>query len=117
MTEHHQHHHPHGHAHPPAVIGPSILRLSVIERAVIAAALIVLVWGAVHRAHHRKGIGELLTRYRLDHFRERHPMLDMTIDTSHHTAPFYERFGFRTEKFTEDGYAKGLHRHDMRLMG
>jgi hypothetical protein len=47
MTEHHHHHHPHGHAHPPAAVGPSILRLSVVERAVIAAALIVLVWGAV----------------------------------------------------------------------
>ncbi len=47
MTEHHQHHHPHGHAHPPAAIGPSILRLSTVERIAIAAVLIVLVWTSV----------------------------------------------------------------------
>lgn len=47
MTEHHHHHHPHGHAHPPASIGPSILRLSVVERLVFAAVLTGLVWAAV----------------------------------------------------------------------
>jgi hypothetical protein len=47
MTEHHHHHHPHGQAHPPAPIGPSILRLSVVERVLIAAARIALVWAAV----------------------------------------------------------------------
>jgi hypothetical protein len=47
MTEHHHHHHPHGHAHPPATIGPSILRLSALERLVCAAVLTGLVWAAV----------------------------------------------------------------------
>lgn len=46
MTEH-RHHHPHGHAHPPAAIGPSILRLSVLQRLVFAAVLTALVWAAV----------------------------------------------------------------------
>jgi hypothetical protein len=47
MTEHHHHHHPQGHAHPPAAIGPSILRLSVVQRLAFAAALTALVWAAV----------------------------------------------------------------------
>jgi hypothetical protein len=43
----HHHHHPPGQGHPPASISPSILRMSVLERLAIAAALIVVLWGAV----------------------------------------------------------------------
>jgi hypothetical protein len=46
----HVHPHPHRHpgqGHPPASVLPSILRMSVVERLAIAAALIVLLWGAV----------------------------------------------------------------------
>jgi hypothetical protein len=43
----HPHHHHPGQGHPPAAISPSILRMSVVERLAIAAALIVLLWGAV----------------------------------------------------------------------
>jgi hypothetical protein len=42
----HHHHHP-GQGHPPASISPSILRMSVLQRLAIAAALIVLLWSAV----------------------------------------------------------------------
>lgn len=52
MTSQH-HHHPEGHVHPPAAIGPSILRLSAAERIVIATALIALVWGSVIWVMHR----------------------------------------------------------------
>lgn len=75
----------------------------------------VLIWGAVHGAHHKQGLGAALTQYRLDDFRRTHPGMDITIDTSHHTAPFYERYGFRTLRITRDAYAPGLHRYDMRL--
>jgi hypothetical protein len=44
---HPRHAHRPGEGHPPAAISPSILRMSVVERLAIAAALIVLVWGAV----------------------------------------------------------------------
>ena len=48
MTEQHtHHHHPQGHAHPPAAIGPSILRMSAAQRLCFAAVLIALVWTAV----------------------------------------------------------------------
>ena len=32
---------------PPAAVSPSILRMSILERLAIAAALIALLWGAV----------------------------------------------------------------------
>jgi len=44
---HHHHHHHSGEGHPPASVSPSILRMSVVERLAIAAALIALLWGAV----------------------------------------------------------------------
>jgi hypothetical protein len=43
----HHHHHPPGQGHPPASISPSILRMSVVERLAIAAALIAVLWAAV----------------------------------------------------------------------
>jgi hypothetical protein len=46
-SQHHHHHHHPGRGHPPASVSPSILRMSVVERLAIAAALIVLLWGAV----------------------------------------------------------------------
>ena len=74
-----------------------------------------LIWGMVDSACQGQGIGGALTQHRLDGFRAAHPAMDIAIDTSHHAAPFYKRFGFVTEKFTEDGYEPGLHRYDMRL--
>ncbi len=74
-----------------------------------------LIWGMVDGARHGQGAGQALTAHRLGGFRAAHSGMDITIDTSQHTAAFYARFGFVTEKFTEDGYAPGLHRHDMRL--
>jgi hypothetical protein len=41
------HHHPPGQGHPPAAVSPSILRMSILERLAVAAALIALLWGAV----------------------------------------------------------------------
>jgi hypothetical protein len=41
------HHHPPGQGHPPAAVSPSILRMSILERLTVAAALIALLWGAV----------------------------------------------------------------------
>ena len=42
----HHHHHP-GQGHPPASISPSILRMSVVQRLAIVAAVIALLWATV----------------------------------------------------------------------
>lgn len=42
----HHHHHP-GHAHPSPHVAPSLLRLSAIQRLVVAAGLIAVLWSAV----------------------------------------------------------------------
>jgi hypothetical protein len=44
---HHHHHHPEGGRHPAAAIAPSILRMALTERLMVAAVLIVVIWLAV----------------------------------------------------------------------
>ncbi|HVG51020.1 MAG TPA: hypothetical protein VM867_05245 [Xanthobacteraceae bacterium] len=46
------HHHHAGHVHPPAQIGSSILRASAVQRLMVAAAGIALVWLGVFWAVH-----------------------------------------------------------------
>jgi predicted GNAT family N-acyltransferase len=74
-----------------------------------------LIFGMVHRDFLGHGIGQVLTEFRLADFHKAYPGMPITIDTSHHTEGFYARFGFVTERYTENGYGPGLHRHDMRL--
>jgi hypothetical protein len=55
FTQLHSHPHSHAHSHAPATPRPvpfSLLRLSMIERLVGAAALIALIWGGVFWALH-----------------------------------------------------------------
>jgi hypothetical protein len=46
MSHTHHHHHP-GRGHPPARLATSILRLSVVQRLMIAAVAIAVLWAAV----------------------------------------------------------------------
>ena len=55
MADHHHHAHAHHHhhageAHPPALVRPSLLRLSIGERLGLAAVLIALIWAAAYWA-------------------------------------------------------------------
>lgn len=43
----HHHHHAPGQGHPPATIGPSLLRMTVGARLSVAAVLIALIWAVV----------------------------------------------------------------------
>jgi hypothetical protein len=46
-THDHTHHHGPGQGHPPARIGPSLLRMTVVARLAFAAALIAVLWAVV----------------------------------------------------------------------
>lgn len=74
-----------------------------------------LTWGMVDPTRHRHGIGTALLLHRLDLLRSNLNVDRVCIDTSHLVAPFYERHGFTTQRIIPDGYAKGLHRHEMEL--
>jgi len=74
-----------------------------------------LVWGMVHKDHHRQGIGTLLLQERLKLIFLHEPGARVVIDTSQHSQAFFARFGFQAKSLTENHYAPGLHRVDMEL--
>lgn len=74
-----------------------------------------LSWGMVHAALHKKGIGRLLTEYRIGIVTEQYPGKICKIDTSQHTAGFYARKGFETIEIVANGFAPGLDKYVMKL--
>lgn len=75
---------------------------------------VVLAWGLVHHQYHKKNIGRKLLEFRLERIASLYPGATLWLDTTQHSYPFFEKFGFTIEQFTEDGYAKGMHRYDMK---
>ncbi len=73
-----------------------------------------LLWGMVEAQWHRRGLGSELLQWRLQRIREIPHAWCVLIDTSQHTAPFYERFGFSAFHQVNDGYQLGLDKIYMR---
>ncbi len=76
-----------------------------------------MVWGMVDNGLHRKGIGRQFLLYRIDYIREHCPACKIRLDTTQHSRPFFEKYGFEVVKYTENGYGEGMHRYDMVLGG
>ena len=75
-----------------------------------------LAWGLVDRQRHRQGIGRYLLLARIDWLvRQHHEIATVELDTSQHSYGFFAKEGFVTTKITENWYAQGMHRYDMRL--
>ncbi|MGV3612466.1 MAG: GNAT family N-acetyltransferase [Fluviicola sp.] len=76
---------------------------------------ITFVWGMVDRAYHKKGFGEQLLQFRLAEIPLHFPGKPVILDTTQFSYTFFEKYGFRTLKVTENGYGEGMHRYDMIL--
>lgn len=74
-----------------------------------------LSWGMVHSEYHGKGIGKTFTQYRIDLLKKTYPSLPYAIETSQHTAGFYERNGFKTVEIVTDGFSKGIDKYIMTM--
>ncbi|MEN5232809.1 GNAT family N-acetyltransferase [Sphingobacterium faecium] len=74
-----------------------------------------LAWGMVHAQHHKKGIGKLLTQYRLAIMKKCFPNKTYVLETSQHTAAFYEKNGFHTIAIVQDGFGKGIDKYMMKM--
>lgn len=74
-----------------------------------------LSWGMVHAQYHLKGIGKLFTQYRIDLLKQLYPAKNYKIETSQHTAAFYEKNGFKTVDIIQDGFGKGIDQHIMKI--
>ncbi|WP_343636079.1 GNAT family N-acetyltransferase [Fluviicola sp.] len=78
---------------------------------------ITFVWGMVRRNYHKKGFGEQLLRFRLKEIDRLFPGRKVILDTTQFSYSFFEKYGFRTVKITENSYGEGMHRYDMVLDG
>lgn len=76
---------------------------------------VTLCWGIVGREHQRRGVGQLLLRARLVLAIAIPEARRISLNTSQHTAGFFAREGFRTNRVRIDYFAPGLDRHDMEL--
>ena len=74
-----------------------------------------LTFGMVDRALQGQGIGLALTKARLEAIRATAGVERVVIETSQHSAGFYDRLGFRVTEVTENGFAPGLDRWVMVL--
>lgn len=72
-------------------------------------------WGLIDRSFHKKGFGKMLFDFRLKKMKEHYPTATVLLDTTQHSYTFFQKYGFVTEKYTENGYAEGMHRYDMKL--
>lgn len=78
-------------------------------------ASITFVWGMVDRTYHKKGFGEQLLQFRLAQIPLHFPGKQIILDTTQFSYTFFEKYGFKTVKITENSYAEGMHRYDMVL--
>jgi len=68
-----------------------------------------LCWGMVEQSHHRAALGSALLVHRLNRLFLRVPDLQqIQLDTSQHSAGFFERFGFRVQATVPNGFGEGL---------
>jgi predicted GNAT family N-acyltransferase len=74
-----------------------------------------LSWGMVNETLHGTGIGTQLTKFRIQEMKATFPEATYMIDTSQHTAPFYEKMGFVNKEITPNGFGEGMHKHYMEI--
>ncbi len=74
-----------------------------------------LCWGMVAREHQGEKIGSYLLLLRLHDICRRGTADRVKIDTSQHTAGFFEKLGFVVDQVIHDRYAPGLHAFEMHL--
>lgn len=81
----------------------------------VAGSSASLTFGMVDRRLQGQGIGQALTRARLEAIRAAPGVDRVVIETSQLSAGFYDRLGFRVTEVTENGFGPGLDRWVMVL--
>lgn len=74
-----------------------------------------LAWGMIHSGKHGTGIGTALFQHRANAIRKEWPGFQITLGTSQHTYPFYEKMGMKVVQMISKGYGPDLDRYDMVL--
>ncbi len=72
-------------------------------------------WDMIHPDFQGKGIGTLLTKYRIDQIKKNPGIQVVVVRTTQLAYPFYEKIGFVLEKTEKDYWAKGFDLYYMTL--
>ncbi len=74
-----------------------------------------LVWGMVRSDSQKLGLGRYLLLFRLREITKVGGIQIVLLDTSQHSAQFYEKQGFKISRIAKDGYGPGLNRVEMMM--
>lgn len=72
-------------------------------------------WDIIHPDYQGKGVGRLLTQYRIDRIKEINTVENISVRTSQLVFKFYEKFGFVLKEITKDYWAEGLDMYRMEM--
>lgn len=72
-------------------------------------------WDIIHPDYQGKGVGRLLTQYRIDRIKEIDTVENISVRTSQLVFKFYEKFGFVLKEIVKDYWAEGLDMYRMEM--
>ena len=75
----------------------------------------ILCWGMVDARRHRQGLGRILLEARLRLLSAMPQINAIYLNTSQHSAGFFERSGFTITRTILDGHAPGIDLYEMKL--
>jgi predicted GNAT family N-acyltransferase len=52
-------------------------------------------------------------KFRLEAIQKHFSDTAVYLDTTHHSSPFYEKFGFQLTKVVPDYFEAGMHKHEL----
>ena len=74
-----------------------------------------LSWDIIYPDYQGKGVGRLLTQFRLDRIREIETIEKISVRTSQLAYKFYEKFGFELKEIVKNFWAKGIDMYKMEM--
>ena len=72
-------------------------------------------WDIIHPDYQGKGVGRLLTQYRIDRIKEIETVENISVRTSQLAFKFYEKFGFVLKEIAKDYWAEGIDMYRMEM--
>lgn len=76
---------------------------------------VIMTWGMVDSAHHKKGYGKLLLLHRIKQAKENFLDIKIALGTTQHTVSFFEKYGFKTVAYEKSHWSKDLDLYQMEL--
>lgn len=73
-------------------------------------------WDIIHPAYQGQGIGNELTRFRIEKIKENPQIKEIQVRTTQLSYKFYEKSGFKVVQTKKDFWAKGFDLYDMKLI-